>query len=49
MEALGLASKPDGARFRKDRDCYQSMYNFSKNQISMFDPNEEAISCFCGD
>ena len=49
MEALALASKPDGARFRKDRDSYQSMYDFSKNQMVMFDKPDESIPCFCGD
>lgn len=47
--ALALASKPDGARFRKDRPSYAEMMNFSINQTDMFDPNEEAIACFCGD
>ena len=36
-------------RFSKDRPTYASMINFTKKQIDMFDPNEEAISCFCGD
>lgn len=49
MEALALASKPDGARFRKDRDSYQSMYDFSKNQMPMFENPDESIACFCGD
>jgi 3'-phosphoadenosine 5'-phosphosulfate sulfotransferase (PAPS reductase)/FAD synthetase len=47
--ALALASKPDGARFRKDRDSYQSMLDFAKNQIPMFDNADESIPCFCGD
>lgn len=47
--ALALASKPDGARFRKDRDSYQSMYEFSQNQMPMFDKADESIPCFCGD
>jgi hypothetical protein len=47
--ALALASKPDGARFRKDRPSYQSMSQFTKDQSDMFDPNEETIACFCGD
>jgi len=25
------------------------MYEFAKKQTDMFDPNEEAIPCFCGD
>lgn len=49
MEALALASQPSGARFRSDRPSYQQMLTFSKDQQNLFDPNEEAISCFCGD
>jgi len=47
--ALALASKPSGAVFRSDRPSYASMIQFSKDQIDMFDPNEETIACFCGD
>lgn len=47
--ALALASKPSGAVFRSDRPSYASMLQYSKDQINLFDPNEEAISCFCGD
>lgn len=47
--ALALASKPDGAVFRKDRPSYAQMLKFSQDQRDMFDPNEEAIECFCGD
>ena len=49
MEALALASKPSGAVFRSDRPSYASMLQFSQEQRDMFDPNEEAIACFCGD
>ena len=35
--------------FRKDRPSYAAMLQFSKDQRNMFDPAEEAISCFCGD
>lgn len=49
MESLALASKPSGAVFRSDRPSYSSMIKFNKDQMSMFDPNEEGISCFCGD
>ena len=49
MEALALASKPSGARFRKDRPGYSEMIEFAKNQVDMFDPTEETIACFCGD
>jgi 3'-phosphoadenosine 5'-phosphosulfate sulfotransferase (PAPS reductase)/FAD synthetase len=47
--ALALASKPSGAVFRSDRPSYASMLQYSKDQINLFDPNEESISCFCGD
>lgn len=49
MEALALASKPSGATFRKDRDSYQKMYEFAKDQMPMFDKPDESIPCFCGD
>jgi 3'-phosphoadenosine 5'-phosphosulfate sulfotransferase (PAPS reductase)/FAD synthetase len=47
--ALALASKPDGARFRKDRPSYASMMQFTQDQTDMFDPDDESIACFCGD
>jgi hypothetical protein len=47
--ALALASKPDGARFRKDRPSYEAMSQFTKDQSNLFDPNEKSIACFCGD
>jgi hypothetical protein len=47
--ALALASKPDGAVFRKDRPSYAQMLRFSKEQRNLFDPAEETIPCFCGD
>jgi 3'-phosphoadenosine 5'-phosphosulfate sulfotransferase (PAPS reductase)/FAD synthetase len=47
--ALALASKPSGAVFRSDRPSYKSMIQFASEQKDMFDPNEEAIACFCGD
>ena len=49
MEALALASKPSGAVFRSDRPSYAEMAHFVAQQRDMFDPNEEAIACFCGD
>ena len=49
MEALALASKPSGAVFRSDRPTYAQMLKFSQEQRDMFDPQEEAIACFCGD
>jgi 3'-phosphoadenosine 5'-phosphosulfate sulfotransferase (PAPS reductase)/FAD synthetase len=47
--ALALASKPSGAVFRSDRPSYSSMIQFAADQTDMFDANEEAIACFCGD
>ena len=48
---VGEKSKADGqnARFRKDRPSYAQMAKFAAEQLDMFDPNEEAIACFCGD
>jgi len=46
MEALALASKPSGARFRKDRDSYQAMMDYAKDQVPMFDNPDESIDCF---
>jgi len=36
-------------KFSKDRPNYASMLQYSKDQIDMFNKDEEAISCFCGD
>ena len=49
MEALALASRPSGAVFRSDRPSYAQIANFATDQQDMFDPNEEAVACFCGD
>ena len=50
MEALTLEKTVKGKnQFSKDRPSYAQMLKFSKEQKDMFDPNEEAISCFCGD
>lgn len=49
MENLGLASKPSGERFRSDRPTYSQMLEYGKAQGNLFDPDEEGISCFCGD
>jgi 3'-phosphoadenosine 5'-phosphosulfate sulfotransferase (PAPS reductase)/FAD synthetase len=48
MEALALASKPNGARFRSDRRTYAEMKKNAGEQIDAFG-FEEAIPCFCGD
>lgn len=37
------------SRFRDDRPSYGEMLKFAAEQRDMFDPNEEAIPCFCGD
>ena len=39
----------NGGVFRADRPSYASMIKFASEQRDMFDPNEEAIACFCGD
>lgn len=39
----------DGARFRKDRPSYEKLKEFALSQQDMFDTDEEAIPCFCGD
>lgn len=49
MEGLALSSKPSGTVFRSDRPSYAQMLRFSQDQKDMFDPNEESISCLCGD
>jgi 3'-phosphoadenosine 5'-phosphosulfate sulfotransferase (PAPS reductase)/FAD synthetase len=39
----------DGKFFAIDRPSYAEMYRYSFDQNDMFDKDEEAISCFCGD
>lgn len=39
----------DGKFFAIDRPTYAQMYKYAALQTDMFDPNEEPISCFCGD
>lgn len=39
----------DGARFTKDGPSYAQMLAYAQSQDEMFDPDEEAIECFCGD
>ena len=43
------SEKRVGARFHKDRPSYQQMADFVRDQRDMFDPQEEALPCFCGD
>lgn len=52
MEAHASSSNKtygDGAKFRKDRPSYAEMHKYALSQTDMFDKDEEAISCFCGD
>jgi 3'-phosphoadenosine 5'-phosphosulfate sulfotransferase (PAPS reductase)/FAD synthetase len=51
MEAFAAttAKKPSDAVFSRDRPSYAAMLKFSADQKDMFDQNEEAIACFCGD
>lgn len=49
METVATPSKPSGFYFRTDRPSYAEMIKFTKEQRDMFDPNEEAIACFCGE
>jgi len=48
-EHIGVASKPSGAVFRMDRPSYQQMAAYSDSQDDLFDAQEEALPCFCGD
>lgn len=48
-EAEARASKPSGAVFRSDRPSYAQMLKYGQEQLDMFDVDEEAIACFCGD
>lgn len=48
--ALELGSKPAGALFCKGTEpSYAQMAKFAAEQQDMFDPDDEAIACFCGD
>jgi len=35
--------------FSRDHPTYSDMAKYSSEQRDMFDANEEAIACFCGD
>jgi 3'-phosphoadenosine 5'-phosphosulfate sulfotransferase (PAPS reductase)/FAD synthetase len=43
--ALALASKPDGAVFRKDRPSYAQMLDFASRQQDAFGFGDESIEC----
>jgi hypothetical protein len=47
--AMTTAKKPSDAVFRQERPNYEQIMKFSQNQRDMFDQNEEAIACFCGE
>ena len=46
---INKTMQQDGARFRKDRPSYNKLKKFATSQQDMFDKDEEAIPCFCGD
>jgi 3'-phosphoadenosine 5'-phosphosulfate sulfotransferase (PAPS reductase)/FAD synthetase len=46
---VGEVASGNGAYFRVDRPSYAEMLKFSQDQLSMFDPAEQGIPCFCGD
>lgn len=48
-EEAAKRCKGDGQFFAIDRPTYAQMYKYAELQIDMFDKDEEAISCFCGD
>lgn len=48
IPALGRTTA-DGSVFRMDRPGYARMAEIAAEQRDMFDPDEEAIACFCGD
>lgn len=49
-EAEAKTSKPAGARFNKyGQPDYASLAAFARDQLDMFDIDEEALPCFCGD
>ena len=44
-----IAQERRGFTFRNDRPSYAQMAAFAADQRDMFDPDEEALACFCGD
>lgn len=49
QESAAESVAGSAARFRDDRPSYAEMARFAEKQVDMFDPNEEAIACFCGE
>jgi len=41
--------KPSVVHFSRDHPTYSQMAGYGEKQQDMFDKNEEAIACFCGD
>lgn len=41
--------KPSVIHFSRDHPTYEKMAEYGEKQRDMFDANEEAIACFCGD
>lgn len=48
-DSITNAKIKNGGRFRSDRPSYAEMLKFSSEQRDMFNNDEEAIACFCGD
>jgi 3'-phosphoadenosine 5'-phosphosulfate sulfotransferase (PAPS reductase)/FAD synthetase len=44
-----IAKHEQPSRFRDDRPSYAQMLTFTQRQMQLFDPDEQAIACFCGD
>jgi 3'-phosphoadenosine 5'-phosphosulfate sulfotransferase (PAPS reductase)/FAD synthetase len=52
MEAETKSKEPKSsraARFTKDGPSYAELARFATEQVDMFDPEQEALPCFCGD
>lgn len=49
MEALPLASQENGVRFRNDTPTYAQLARFAAEQRDLFDPDEQALPCYCGE
>lgn len=48
--AASISDKPAGARFNKYGEAsYAQLAQFAADQVDMFDHDQEALACFCGD
>lgn len=45
----GSVAHGRGGRFTKDGHSYAALSAFAREQRDMFDPEQEALACFCGD